>query len=107
MFFSVGWYRGVWLDYGRALEPYCLHVEANDMSMIVVLVYMAGSVIFFTRSVQTTETEVKWKLVDFVTRMSISSITLYELKRTFASIFVIIRERRLRYSLDSIVMGVS
>lgn len=103
MFFSVGWYRGVWLDYGRALEPYCLHVEANDMSMIVVLVYMAGSVIFF----QTTETEVKWKLVDFVTRMSISSITLYELKRTFASIFVIIRERRLRYSLDSIVMGVS
>ena len=77
------------------------------MSMIVVLVYMAGSVIFFTRSVQTTETEVKWKLADFVTRMSISSITLYELKGTFASIFVIIRERHLRYSLDSIVMGVS
>lgn len=98
---------GVCLDYGRALEPYCLHVEANDMSMIVVLFYMAGSVILFTRSVQTTETEVKWKLVDFVTRMSISSITLYELKRTFASIFVIIRERHLRYSPDSIVMGVS
>ena len=98
---------GVCLDYGRALEPYCLHVEANDMSMIVVLFYMAGSVILFTRSVQTTETEVKWKLVDSVTRMSISSITLYELKRTFASIFVIIRERHLRYSPDSIVMGVS